>query len=1643
MVQLTREEAANLIAEIRVDNGGISPEDRADTKPSVLRALANVRRKLGAATKTLATNLYSTDTRFVYELIQNAEDNEYTEALKAGEEPYLGFSIYPDRIVLESNEDGFAEANVRAICSTGESTKTVTQGYIGEKGIGFKSVFKVARKVHIQSGPFSFSFEHTRDTDDDGLGMVTPLNEPYSDLPKNVRTRITMMLLAGSSFHQRVEDIQNVPETTLLFLTKLKVLKIDTYPEIGPPTRVRYTRKIEPDGRIEKVIKATINEGDSRDVVKKFHVSRKELRDLPPDNARKLTNTATVVLAFPIDDEEEPIIEQQHVFAYLPLRLAGFSFLIQSDFITQASREDVSHCDRNNHILTGVAQAFRDAVLDFCHHPHLQWTWMRYLPSENIPDAFWSGLRRKIITFLKEARCVRSMTKRLDYLPHQLRRVNPTFQDRQGKPLCVDIDPEIYLSSGYTYDDFCKLAPLGVSAAYFNEYVPRIKADLARSDSRMKAPTTDEDWHTKMSEFLTTPFTKSSGWTTAIESVKSLAVIPLRDGTWVSANSGPIFLPKSGSTLLPTDLGLKIVQPSAVANAARKTLFTYLGVKSADPKTVIELIIRRNRDASSGLLGNASILTLPQSVSHYRYLFHHLPKSVTELDKDMWIFNSHGHTVSLKPNGLWHRHVYFDKEKEEYGARQMLASQTMQDQGLELMPVHFLHADYSLEMPVGAMHHDRTWEEWLCDIAKVHHHPQLLKRSEIVLSDEFKFIINHRSDKLVGLLKRHWSSYKNMTEDIKEKIKQAIVPVEGDEEIALHDAFLPTPEAKSAVTKLLITKFPFVLLPEKLTQENKAQWQFLETFDVMGCNGPNDVSFYIEALVRLADENQDQCSPDHVKALFKVYNSITSLCAGDEVKTTIKKEFDENFLIYIPPPIPDETGTWVCAEECVWSAPEWLKVKQRLNGVLDYATLQHFFCNILQIPNASALDFVDELKALQAEKVGDLPKLHVIYKALHQKVVESSSQESLRDTFEASQLVYVPSKNAWSKPSDCIWADRQAKIPGKNPIATDYAILHDFFSEVLNVQQPDLSMHVQALRDVAQGQPAASELKKMIMAINSMNPTTEALADLRGSNIFFVNTSTGLKRLMNSSSDFAIMDREEYGEAFAGKIDILDYSIEEVRACRKFLQAMELGSKHLSLSVEEKTTVQDGNMVQVLSQSFRNKAYGLYRCAVHHDSRKPSDGSKSLYDTLLNAAVYTSDGISKSLNVMQNGKTFTVEKSTAKLHLEEIENNLHLYVPKDPEDQEECFNRHLPKRLRTFMAIADPTAEAILTQIMACTSLRVLDNILKDAGIIEVEGVQRRPVPGVVVPESGPASSDNLQFNLPDRSRDANGRSSSASCTSTSSYPSFFDSNNSGVSTPTRPHPSSASSPFGSGLYTPSSVGFTSPSDNSSVSIAGYTALLDRIITSAARVVFPRHGTSAFDYVAMFSPPVSGASIFTTRSLERDRMVGAAGELFVFEFLLSLHLPAFDRQNWRSTIRREVRVHEKYRDMTPWWGSETADLVYQDTQGTLTSLLTDKGYLNEAEWQNVQPTYYLEVKTTPRNCAEQFYMSALQYKRMKRMRLTQKEGATDIYVLLRVFNLEGTTGLQIYVDTWSSPINEVLTFTADTWAVKPTSALVR
>ncbi|KAK6007549.1 hypothetical protein QM012_004363 [Aureobasidium pullulans] len=140
MEKLTVEECQAHIKDIRNSHG-------ADARNECERFL---RRGYEAMLKLLSAQLYSEPSHFLFELIQNADDNTYAD----GDQPQATLAYRADGLLLFGcNEQGFSKAYVSAICDMNQSTKILLKegkkSCIGEKGIVFKSVFKVADKVWI------------------------------------------------------------------------------------------------------------------------------------------------------------------------------------------------------------------------------------------------------------------------------------------------------------------------------------------------------------------------------------------------------------------------------------------------------------------------------------------------------------------------------------------------------------------------------------------------------------------------------------------------------------------------------------------------------------------------------------------------------------------------------------------------------------------------------------------------------------------------------------------------------------------------------------------------------------------------------------------------------------------------------------------------------------------------------------------------------------------------------------------------------------------------------------------------------------------------------------------------------------------------------------------------------------------------------------------------------------------------------------------------------------------------------------------------------------------------------------------------------------------------------------------------------
>lgn len=193
---------------------------------------------LQASVTHLSEGLYSKETHFVLELLQNAEDNSYDEGvtprlcMELLDVDPLGTPGSDGALAVSNNERGFQPADVRALCAVGASTKKARKNsaaFIGDKGIGFKSVFVVSARPAIFSNGFHFRFDEAPEAST-GLGYIVP--SAIAAVPAAVRPHLaaghTVILLPlKPGKRAKVErELASIAPETLLFLRKIASLRV-------------------------------------------------------------------------------------------------------------------------------------------------------------------------------------------------------------------------------------------------------------------------------------------------------------------------------------------------------------------------------------------------------------------------------------------------------------------------------------------------------------------------------------------------------------------------------------------------------------------------------------------------------------------------------------------------------------------------------------------------------------------------------------------------------------------------------------------------------------------------------------------------------------------------------------------------------------------------------------------------------------------------------------------------------------------------------------------------------------------------------------------------------------------------------------------------------------------------------------------------------------------------------------------------------------------------------------------------------------------------------------------------------------------------------------------------------------------------
>uniref|UniRef100_A0A3P9JKB7 Wu:fj29h11 n=1 Tax=Oryzias latipes TaxID=8090 RepID=A0A3P9JKB7_ORYLA len=581
-----------VIEDIRKSEFGIGVELSAEGR----RLMEVQQERLGRGLDRLSTELYSKDTHFVLELIQNADDNSYSSETSV---PSLAFVVEQDCITILNNESGFQEKNVRAICDVGRSTKGKHKyGYIGQKGIGFKSVFKVTDCPEIHSNGFHLCFDRSCGP----MGYILP-HWAEDDRPLDPQLQLLhqhgwttkIRLPLRSESRQTRNLFHDVHPSLLLFLHRLRSISIYNHSE---KRLVTMTRK----DLGHNVLEVEHSEGIERWLVVKT--------TLYPKKVKQDVESTELALAFqlgsspPEDVAGQP--QKQPVFAYLPLRSFGFRFIVQGDFDIPSSREDVDRDSSwNQWLRSEIPQLFLQAMEVFSDHSEFKGLkgLCRFLQFIPLPDEvldFFKPVAGQIIQLLKGKAFLPTHGGVVYKLPSQV----AICQDAVIRSVIGSDELEKYLSLSYLHPDLSPTPPTSLLTHLGVRYLRGsdvTTVTTAMAKELLKAG--EENIH-QLARLLVCNFrAMEHGYGDAesiLQNLKDLPIIPLADGSVVSLNGEGVFFPlRVRQVSLDLQLSalyqdVSVVHPSLLSclepleSQQVRELLKRLGVHELEPQELLE-----------------------------------------------------------------------------------------------------------------------------------------------------------------------------------------------------------------------------------------------------------------------------------------------------------------------------------------------------------------------------------------------------------------------------------------------------------------------------------------------------------------------------------------------------------------------------------------------------------------------------------------------------------------------------------------------------------------------------------------------------------------------------------------------------------------------------------------------------------------------------------------------------------------------------------------------------------------------------------------------------------------------------------------------------------------------------------------------
>jgi hypothetical protein len=318
--------------------------------------------------KALSDDAYPDNAHFIYEIIQNAEDSSYSK----NHFSELKFILLNDGVVIQSNQDGFTEKDINSICymSSGEKIANKDQ-FIGEKGLGFRSVFKITDSPCISSNGYKFFFDKKQSYEKPFL-----LQEFKPQIPNEFSYyQYTAIYLPYAINKNEILELEKdfstkIKPKLILFLKKLNSISIIK----NNKSFMSIERKNEKDENFE------VSKLSGQELKEDYYIVKKDI-DVSSihEEKRKGITKRELVLAYPKNIEES----SNNVFAFLPTEIdSRLNFTIQADFLLDTSRGHILENEWNRNIFVELKQFIIANIDKFQKHSKLKYRYLKYFLQE-------------------------------------------------------------------------------------------------------------------------------------------------------------------------------------------------------------------------------------------------------------------------------------------------------------------------------------------------------------------------------------------------------------------------------------------------------------------------------------------------------------------------------------------------------------------------------------------------------------------------------------------------------------------------------------------------------------------------------------------------------------------------------------------------------------------------------------------------------------------------------------------------------------------------------------------------------------------------------------------------------------------------------------------------------------------------------------------------------------------------------------------------------------------------------------------------------------------------------------------------------------------------------------------------------------